>query len=267
MELNRIYNEDNISLISRMPDDFIDLTVTSPPYDNLRDYKGYTFDFEALAKELYRVTKPGGVVVWIVGDATINGSETGTSFRQALKFIDVGFNLHDTMIWNKGSCPFPDKTRYYQSFEYMFIFSKGEIFKFNPISDRKNKWGGSKVHGTLRQKNGDLVRPTGMKSGRLVKEYGCRFNVWEQAPERDNTTTHPAPFPLQLIKDHIISWSDKSDIVFDPFMGSGTTAVAALDVGRRYIGAEIAKEYVEIANERIKNHTTQTDIFDVLEGN
>ena len=132
-ELNRIYNEDNISLISRMPDDFIDLTVTSPPYDNLRDYKGYTFDFETLANELYRVTKPGGVVVWIVGDATVNGSETGTSFRQALQFMDVGFNLHDTMIYAKYDYVPLTHNRYEQQFEYMFVFSKGKPEKFNSL--------------------------------------------------------------------------------------------------------------------------------------
>lgn len=265
MELNRIYNEDNISLINRMPDDFIDLTVTSPPYDNLRDYKGYTFDFETLAKELYRVTKPGGVVVWIVGDATINGSETGTSFRQALKFMDLGFNLHDTMIYSKGGQGATGSNKgYWQDFEYMFVFSKGRLAKFTPIEDRKN------VRGAMVkfEKQGHRYKNGETKGGRIIerKEYGRRMNIWTYH-ESDTRTEHPAVFPLQLAKDHIISWSDKGDLVFDPFMGSGTTAVAALDVGRKYIGAEIAKEYVEIANERIKNHTTQTDIFDVLEGN
>lgn len=235
----------------------IDLVVTSPPYDNLRTYNGYEWDFEATAKELYRVVKNGGVVVWIVGDATINGSETGTSFKQALFFKDIGFNLHDTMIWEKGSCPFPDKTRYYQSFEYMFVFVKGKIKKYNPIEDRQNKWSGTKVHGTLRQADGSLKRPTGIKSGREVKDKGVRFNVWKIAPERKNKTGHPAVFPEQLANDHIISWSKEGDVVFDPFMGSGTTAKMAISNKRNYIGFEISKEYCDIAEKRIKELTSQ----------
>src|SRR5699024_4553471 len=267
IELNEIYNEDNISLISRMPDDFIDLTVTSPPYDNLREYKGYTFDFETLAKEVYRVTKPGGVVVWVVGDATINGSETGTSFRQALYFMDVGFNLHDTMIYEKNKVHVydPRQHRYKSSSEYMFVFSKDKPKTFNAIKDIKNKTPGKKVKVSQRLNNGSI------RSDREIihKEYQARGNVWKYVTGNENSFAyeHPAVFPLQLAKDIIISWSDKRDLVYDPFMGSGTTAIAALETERQFIGAEIAKEYVEISNERIKNHTTQTDIFDVLEGN
>ena len=275
VEINKIYNEDNISLITRIPDDFIDLTVTSPPYDNLRDYKGYTFDFETLAKEMYRVTKPGGVVVWVVGDATIKGSETGTSFRQALQFMDVGFNLHDTMIYEKNTSSFPARRtskRYTQIFEYMFIFSKGKLTTGNLICDKPNRYAGHTNWGknTQRGKDGELVETTDIKP---VPDFSPRNNIWRYVVgggfgSKDKTAyKHPATFPVQLAKDHIISWSNEGDLVFDPFMGSGTTAVAALDTNRRYIGAEIAKEYVEIANERIKNHSTQTDIFDVLEGN
>ena len=263
MELNKIYNEDNISLIHRMPDDFIDLTVTSPPYDNLRDYKGYTFDFETLAKELYRVTKPGGVVVWIVGDATIKGSETGTSFRQALHFMDVGFNLHDTMFYYKNN-PMPQTgKRYHQHVEYMFVFSKGTPKTFNPIMEPTKYKGKARMKN--RGKEGSMeyravVRTDNKKVGNLFK-----YNVGGGHSSNDEKSyKHPAIFPEALAKDHIISWSDKGDLVFDPFMGSGTTAVAALDAGRNYIGAEIAKEYVDIANERIKNHTTQTELFDYM---
>ena len=105
MELNKIYNEDCLVTMSRMPDNFIDLTVTSPPYDGLRDYNGYSFPFEDIAKELFRTTKEGGIVVWIVNDATINGSETLTSFKQAIYFNEVGFNVHDTMIWRRRTLP------------------------------------------------------------------------------------------------------------------------------------------------------------------
>ena len=264
IELNKIYNEDNISLIKRIPGDFIDLTVTSPPYDNLRDYKGYTFNFETLAKELYRVTKPGGVIVWIVADATINGSETGTSFRQALHFMDVGFNLHDTMIWNKGTFTAVGslRTRYAPVFEYMFVLTKGKIKTFNPLKDKKNLRVGKTVYGAIRQRDGSF-KPMS-NPGKPYGEFGQRYNVWNISNPGIAGTKHPATFPLQLAKDHIISWSNKGDIVFDPFMGSGTTAIAALDSERQFIGAEIAREYVDIANQRIKNHTTQTELFDYL---
>lgn len=271
MEINKIYNEDNISLIARMPDDFIDLTVTSPPYDNLRDYKGYTFDFETLAKELYRVTKTGGVVVWVVGDATIKGSETGTSFRQALKFMDVGFKLHDTMIYEKNTSSFPARRtskRYTQIFEYMFIFSKGKLTTGNLICDKPNRYAGYTNWGknTQRGKDGELVESTDIKP---VPDFSPRNNIWRYVvgggfgSKDKRAYKHPATFPVQLAKDHILSWSNEGDLVFDPFMGSGTTAVAALDTDRKYIGAEIAKEYVEIANDRIRDHTTKYGLFDI----
>lgn len=238
-----------------IPDNSVDLTVTSPPYDDLRTYNGYSFDFEEIAKELYRVTKEGGVIVWVVNDATIKGSETGTSFEQALYFKKCGFNLHDTMIWYKGSCPFPDKTRYYQSFEYMFVFSKGKPRVTNLLKDRKNKWSGTKAHGTERRKNGETVPLSAVKlnNNRVVKDYGVRFNVWEISPERNNKTGHPAVFPEQIANDHIISWSNEGDLVFDPFVGSGTTGRMAVLNNRKFIGIDISEEYCEMSEERIKD--------------
>lgn len=238
-----------------LKDNSIDLVVTSPPYDDLRNYNGYSFDFENIAKELYRVIKDGGVIVWVVGDKTEKGTESGTSFKQALYFKEIGFNLHDTMIWNKESCPFPDKTRYYQSFEYMFIFSKGKIKTFNPICDRKNKWSGTKAHGTERRKDGSTVPLSAvkLKNNRKIKEYGSRFNVWNLTPERNNKTEHPAVFPEQLANDHIISWSNENDIVMDIFSGSGTTHKMALKNNRRFIGFEISQEYINIEESRIKD--------------
>ena len=239
MNLNTIYNEDCLDTMGRMPDGFIDLTVTSPPYDNLRTYNGYSFDWHKTIQELYRVTKDGGVVVWVVGDATVKGSETGTSFKQALYFKEIGFNLHDTMIYSKSGFKNPSNDRYHQTFEYMFIFSKGKPKTFNPIKDRKNKYVG--IHG-------------GEKSFR--DEFGMRFNVWHYANGGNNTTKdkvfkHPAIFPEQLANDHIISWSNEGDLVYDPFMGSGTTAKMAIINKRNWIGSEISNEYCDIAEQRL----------------
>jgi DNA modification methylase len=251
MEINKIYNENCLKTMARMPDGFIDLTVTSPPYDNLRTYNGYSFDFESIAKELFRVTKDGGVVVWIVNDATIKGSETGTSFRQALYFKEIGFNLHDTMIWNKGCFTAVGslKVRYAPVFEYMFILSKGNIQHFNPIKDRANKLKG-KIGGRLRTKNGEMIKMS--SHGKIRSEYGQRFNVWPLPPCGGNMTGHPAPFPDQLANDHVLSWSNPNDLIYDPFLGSGTTIKMAKLNNRNFIGSEISEEYCKIAEERIK---------------
>ena len=257
MEVNKIYNENCLDTMARMKDNFIDLTVTSPPYDNLRTYNGYTFDFESIAKELYRTTKEGGVVVWIVNDATIKGSETGTSFKQALYFKKIGFNLHDTMIWNKGGFTAVGalKTRYAQVFEYMFVFVKGKLKTFNPLKDRLNK----KQTGTF-LKNKRLADGTMGEVGKYGQrnKYGQRFNIWKLA--NTDRSKHSAIFPEKLVKDHIISWSNEGDLIYDCFMGSGTTAKMAILNNRDYIGSEISLEYCNIINERLNNNFKQLRI-------
>jgi len=251
LELNKIHNEDCLETMKRMPDNFVDMTLTSPPYDNLRDYKGYSFDFESIAKELFRVTKQGGVVVWVVGDATINGSESGTSFKQALFFKEIGFNLHDTMIWIKPAIfPHDPKTyRYKQQYEYMFVFSKGKPKTFNPISDILNESSGIviKAHGG-RKKNGDT---RGAERQIAIKEYRLRNNYWE-VPQQTNKN-HPAIFPEKIAEDHILSWSNEGDLIYDPMIGSGTTGKMALMLKRNYIGSEISAEYTKLAEDRIKS--------------
>lgn len=233
----------------------VDLTVTSPPYDNLRTYNGNNdlwgeHVWKAVIEDLYRVTKQGGVVVWIVADATIKGSETGTSFRQALWAMDCGFNLHDTMIWSKPSFSAVGalRVRYAPTFEYMFILSKGKIVTFNPIKDRKCKTAGQKKSGTIRNRDGTMKRMS--NEGRVQREYGQRYNVWLVNPQSQGGK-HPATFPEKLAHDHIISWSNEGDTVLDPFMGSGTTGVAAKNLNRNFIGIELDPEYFRIAEKRI----------------
>ena len=253
MELNRIYNMDCVDGMKMLESESIDLVVTSPPYDNLRNYNGFEWDFEETAKQLYRVVKKGGVVVWIVGDSTIKGSESGTSFKQALLFKEIGFNLHDTMIWNKGSFAFPSNSCYHQVFEYMFVFSKGKPKSLNFIKDRKNIYVGERG---ASGRNRDGVRNKGKSTVR--DEYGKRFNIWNYPIGGGHCTKdkiayqHPAIFPEQLANDHILSWSNENDIVLDPFIGSGTTAKMALLNNRNYIGFEISKEYCEIAEQRMQ---------------
>jgi DNA modification methylase len=233
----------------------VDLTVTSPPYDNLRTYNGNNalwsdFVWRSVINDLYRITKDGGCVVWVVGDATIRGSETGSSFRQALYAKEIGFNLHDTMIYEKGFVAFPESVRYNSKFEYMFIFSKGKPKTFKGIKDHKNVSAGRKVTGFDRSPDGSRGKRTGL--GRVCPDFSLRGNVWKMWNQsRGEHTKHPATFPYQLPHDHIISWSNDSETVFDPFMGSGTTGVAAINTGRKFIGIELDEHYFQIAQNRI----------------
>jgi len=229
--------------------------VTSPPYDNLRKYNGYVFDFEGIAQELYRVISPGGVIVWVVADATVNGSETGTSFKQALYFKEIGFNLHDTMIYYRWSGPM-NCNRYEQEFEYMFILSKGKPKTFNPIIVPCKYYGidGDRTGQKYRshdEKNCKLRSNTGRSN---VKEKRIKGNVWKlnTSAQKGECCGHPAQFPEQLARDHILSWSNPEDIILDPMCGSGTTLKMALENNRRYIGIEISEEYIKLAEDRIK---------------
>ena len=255
LEINKIYNMDCVEGMKMLDDDCIDCVVTSPPYDNLRSYDGVgeTWNFEKfkqVAEQITRVLKPGGVCVWIVGDSTIEGSETCTSFKQAIHFKEVcGLKLHDTMIWEKIS-PFTHKNRYIANFEYMFVLSKDTPKTSNLICDRKNIHGGTKIHGTMRNDGNNLsdVR----NKGKLIKEYGVRLNTWNIPPDTKNKTGHPAVFPENLAADHIKTWTNEGDLVLDPFMGSGTTAVACLHNDRNYIGFEMNAEYWNISERRVK---------------
>ena len=252
--IDQIICGDCLEVMKDIPDNSIDLTVTSPPYDNLRTYKGFSWDFEGIAKELYRATKDGGVVVWVVGDATINGSETGTSFKQALFFIEIGFRLHDTMIYYKNN-PMPQTgNRYHQHFEYMFAFSKGSPKTFNPITEPTKYQGLANMKN--RGQNGSLdyekVERTKEKKVGNVFFYSVGGGISTKDKIAYN---HPAIFPEKLVADQIKTWTNENDLVYDPFMGSGTTAKIAHLLKRRWIGSEISEEYVKISEERLKEYT------------
>ena len=262
LNIDSIYNMDCVEGMRKLDNDSIDAVITSPPYDTMRTYggvgEGWNFDkFKEVAKEIARVLKPGGVCVWVVNDETMNGSESGTSFRQALYFKDeCGMNIHDTMIWEKtcSGC-LGSSNCYLQNFEYMFVFSKGDIKTFNPIEDRKNVVKAGKV-GTVNSQLKD-----GKGTDRVIerKEYGRRTNIW-QINQQQNSD-HPAPFPEHLAESHVVSWTNEGDIVLDPFMGSATTAVACHHRKRHFIGFELNKEYFDKAVRRIKAEQAQLTLF------
>ena len=253
------------TVMATLKEESVDLTVTSPPYDNIRDYKGYCFeeeDFKEIVKQLYRITKKGGIVVWVVGDATMKGSETGTSFRQALGFIEGGFKLHDTMIYEKNTSSFPAQRkgkRYTQIFEYMFVFCKGKIKTGNLICDKANKWAGHTNWGknTQRGKNGELKKTKDIKP---VPDFSPRNNIWKYNVGKGFNSSdkeshnHPAIFPEKLAEDHILSWSNEGDVVLDPFLGSGTTCKMAKKNGRKYIGIDTSEEYCALAKSIIEKY-------------
>jgi len=257
MEINKIYNENCLDTMKRMPDCFVDLTVTSPPYDNLRDYNGYTFEFEPIANELYRVTKDGGVVVWIVGDATIKGCETLTSFKQALYFKKIGFNV-DTNIYQKQNYKPDNAKRYDNVFEYIFALSKGQPKTFNPIMVEKARV--KSESGKYRQKDGTMKtsirKPNELKKATNIFSYSIGGHIADKI-----AFEHPAIFPEQLANDQIISWTNENDLVYDPFMGSGTTAKMSISNNRNWIGSEISNEYVELAEKRLDKYLKQKTLF------
>lgn len=270
-QLNNIVCGDSVENLKKLPDNSVDMVVTSPPYDSLRsyqdligdlkeEYNGYSFPFEQIAAELQRVVKKGGVIVWVVGDAVIKGGETGSSFRQALHFMELGFKLHDTMIYEKNGSSFParkDGNRYSQLFEYMFVLSNEAKPKTaNLICDKPNRWAGY-THfgkGTIRNKKGELVK----RNIKPIPDFSPRNNIWKYNTGKNYSTKdtvafgHPAIFPEALVEDHILTWSEPGDVVLDPFNGSGTTTKMAYLNDRKYIGMEISSEYCNIAEERLK---------------
>jgi DNA modification methylase len=265
LELNKTYLCNCMDGMARLEDNTIDLTVTSPPYDKLRDYKGFSFPFEKIAQELYRITKVGGVVVWVIGDSVINRSESGSSFRQALYFMSLGFKLHDTMIYEKNGPAFPaprTANRYSQVFEYMFVFSKDKQPKTATlICDHENRWAGTlpfskDKKSVFRNKEGILVP----REAKPVPKYSARFNIWKinngfNYTSKDKISfQHPATFPEALANDHILTWSKEGDIVFDPMMGSGTVAKMAIKNNRKFLGFEMSKEYCDIIDIRLQEN-------------
>jgi len=245
-----------VDILKLQKENSVALTITSPPYDNLRNYSGYLFDIDAIAEHLFRVTKDGGIVVWVVGDATVKGSETLSSFKHAIKFVEIGFNLHDTMIFEKIN-PIPQIycKRYNNLFDYMFVFSKGSVDTHNAIripTKHANLELGSttyKNYSANEQKRTKLAKP--------VKDTKIKGNIWKyvvgKKKEDQEAKEHSAPFPCALARDHIISWSNEGDLVLDPMCGSGTTGREAVLLNRKFLGIDISKEYCALTERRIRN--------------
>jgi|ERR1019366_1670389 site-specific DNA-methyltransferase (adenine-specific) len=252
LPLNKIICGNAINVMEKMPESCIDLTVTSPPYDALRNYNGYDFNLKSIAEGLFRVTKKGGVVVWVVGDKIKNGNKTLTSFKHALLFQDIGFNVHDVMIYKKKNTPFMRSNAYTNCFEFMFVLSKGSPKTFNPLKTKSARHGQEML---VFNKGADGINRKVLAE---LKPEKTLTNIWEYAVGLGGTTNdkiafkHPAVFPEKLSQDHILSWTNEGDIVFDPMCGSGTTCKMAAKNNRSYIGCDISTEYVELAKKRLK---------------
>ena len=263
--MNEIICGNNIDVMKTIPSGSVHMVVTSPPYDNLRTYKGFKLDINILIDELFRVISPGGICCWITGDASLDWSETGTSMRTALKFMDKGFKLYDTMIYEKAGIQKPTTIRYYQCWEYIYVFSKGKPRVFNPLKDRPNKYAGETCRGKLtsRQKDGSLKESFERK---VIPPFSMRRNIWKYAVGRQNSTAderafdHPAIFPEKLAKDLIMSWSNVGDTILDPFNGSGTTTKMAQYLLRQFIGIDISEVYCEIARSRLMDIVDSNEV-------
>jgi len=258
---HQIFHAKSDELLKEFPPEIIDLVVTSPPYDDLRDYNGvaaWNFDvFKKIAQELYRIIKPGGVVVWVIGDKTLKGKKSLTSFKQALFFQEIGFDMYDVIIYEKAGSGPPHPNRYFNAFEYMFVLSKGRPKTINILKDKPNKWAGHSTYGevTRRERDGSLTN----KGKKVVNEFGVRTNIWRYANGKGFSTKdkfayeHPAIFPEKLVADHIHSWSNPGDLVLDPFGGSGTTAKMAHLMGREWVLIDAVEDYCKIAKARMES--------------
>lgn len=249
---NHIFCDDAVHFMdNNLDEESVDCVVTSPPYDNLRNYNGFSFSCEKMASSLFRVMKKGGVVVWVVGDKIIKGNKTLTSFKQALTFQQIGFNVHDVMIYKKKNTPFMRSNAYTNCYEFMFIFSKGSPKTFNPLKEPTVRNGFEML---VHNKGADGVNKKVLKE---LKKEKTKNNIWEYAVGLGGSTNdrfafkHPAIFPEKLAHDHILSWTNEGDIVFDPMCGSGTTCKCAKLLNRIYIGCDISEDYVEIAKQRV----------------
>ena len=238
------------------------LILTSPPYDALRDYGGYGFGFARVAEAIVGVMPDGGYLVWVVSDATKDGSETGTSYRQVLGFMERGLKLHDTMIYQRALPRYiKGEPRYANTFEFMFVFVKGLSRVFHPICDSPNVYAGKTVKRSAQMREEDGSRTTtNTHYGEPMKvaTHSKRSNIWryatghgQSAPDMPSAHEHPAIFPLALARDHIRSWTNPGDLVLDPMAGSGTTLRAAKDLGRRFVGVEIHQPYWDLARKRL----------------
>jgi len=263
---NKIICGDNIEVMDRMPAECIDMSCQSPPYSSLRDYHGYTFDFEKVAQQLWRVTKPGGVVVWNEADQTVDGAKTGESYRHVLYFMSLGFQLYQTLYYVKTGTNFVHKTRYTENVENMFVLSKGRPKTVNIIRDVPRLWQGSWAKTRNRQKDGSLKDSTSKncgagRTGRAIgDEYGykARSVLWTICNGHGFAHTdelvkgHSAAFPEALPRDHIRSWTNPGDLILDCCNGSGTTTKMAKWLGRRFIGIDCSAEYCAIAEARLR---------------
>lgn len=251
LEVDHIYCGDCVELMKHIEPNSIDLVVTSPPYDSLRNYNGFSFTFEKIAAALHIVLKDRGIAVWVVGDKIEDGNRSLTGFRQAIYFQELGFKIHDVMIYEKKNTPFMRSNAYTNCYELMIVLAKKGPKTFNPI-----------MVGT-RRKGYEMLPHNKMADGINKKILGklnetkVRNNIWQYAVGLGGTTkdkiafTHPAVFPERLAEDHILSWTNEGDVVLDPMCGSGTTCKMAMVNNRRYIGIDISEEYCNVARQRL----------------
>lgn len=252
-QINKVIHGDNSAAVALLTRGSVDLIVTSPPYDDLRTYEGHSWNFYGLAHALFQALAEGGVMAWVVSDQTIEGSESLSSMKQALHFKEIGFRIHDTMIWEKPN-PMPQNhARYEQAWEYIFVCSKGKPKTWNPVMvPAKNA--GKISTGSFLRADGSRLEKSG--NGKPIKSEKVHKNIWP-ITNPGNGTKHPAVFPDALAEMIISTWSNEGDLVLDPFAGSGTSLLTAQRMSRKFIGVELNESYVAICNQRLADQTAK----------
>ena len=254
--INSIICGDSAEVLKNFPDNSIDMVVTSPPYDGLRDYNGFSLDLHKIGKEIYRVLKDGGIAVMVIQDATKDFAKSLTSFRTIVDWCDnVGFRLFETVIYHKnGTEGAWWKQRFRVDHEYMPIFMKGkkpQYFNKEPLKI-PSKHGGKVMSGSGNRRTDGTLSET---VRRPINTMKCRGTVWDYLMAGDKNPLkrkHPAVFPDKIPYDCIQCFCPEGGLVLDPFIGCGSTAVMAKVLGRNYIGIDISREYCDLAEERIE---------------
>jgi DNA modification methylase len=313
--INQIHNEPCLETLKKMPNDYLDCVITSPPYWQLRDYGydgqwGLEPTFQEFLKhlwemmdEIYRVLKPTGTC-WINLGDTYNSSSwagdkknkyddqpigaTGTKagrggqkgfpdkclilipHRFAIGCIDRGWILRNDIIWAKrNGMPEPVNDRFTKKHEFIFLMVKSKKYYFDLDSIRdKHIWENDKRNNGTRHKYNDgakslednKVGANAVSFNPKGKNPGSVSDFWD-VKTKPSSTKHYASYNVELITKPILAGCPENGLIYDPFMGSGTTAIHAIMNNRNFIGSEMSTDYLQIANKRISDILLQQRLF------
>lgn len=264
--VDKVHCMECVEGMEMLPDDCVDLVVTSPPYDAVRKYNGFAFDLHQTGAQIHRVLKDGGIAAMVIQDQTKDFGKSLTSFRTIIDWCDsFGFKLFECVIYRKnGSEGAWWKHRFRVDHEYIPLFLKGDrpaYFDKQPLRV-PSKHGGKVMSGSGNR------RTDGATNGTVRREINatkCRGTIWNYLMAGDKNPLkrkHPAVFPDAIPSDLIQCFCPPGGIVLDPFIGSGSTAVQALKHERHFIGFDISQEYCDLCNQRLEKDVETATLFE-----